>query len=226
LTEIYDPVTGEFVTLALGGDGIPDDTDTRYADNLRSAEISDDQLVQIWGEPDREAVRAFINAGWELDDRRELYGWANYSRSDSNGSFFYRTPFDATLVPLRTETGEIYNPRDRYPAGFTPRFAGEVIDAGFTGGIRGEFKNGMSYDFGGRWGESTIKYTIYNTLNHSLGPDTPTSFRPGDVVSDFRMSRRSMRISCCLSMSALPATSMSRLVSSIATRVTKWLRAT
>jgi hypothetical protein len=87
-------------------------------------------------------------------------------------------------VPLRTETGEIYNPRDRYPAGFTPRFAGEVIDAAFTGGIRGEFKNGMSYDFGGRWGENTIKYTIYNTLNHSLGPDTPTSFRPGDVISD------------------------------------------
>lgn len=184
LTEIYDPVTGEFVTLALGGDGIPDDTDTRYADNLRSAEISDNQLVQIWGEPDREAVRAFINAGLELDNGRELYGWANYSRSDSNGSFFYRTPFDATLVPLRTETGEIYNPRDRYPAGFTPRFAGEVIDAAFTGGIRGEFKNGMSYDFGGRWGENTIKYTIYNTLNHSLGPDTPTSFRPGDVISD------------------------------------------
>jgi iron complex outermembrane receptor protein len=184
LTEIYDTVTGEFITLALGPDGIPDDTDSRYADNLRFAEISDSDLVMIWGEPDREAVRALINAGLELDDGSELYGWLNYSQSDSNGSFFYRTPFDATLVPLRTQTGAIYNPRDLYPAGFTPRFAGEVIDAGFTGGIRGELNNGMAYDISGRWGESRIKYTIYNTLNHSLGPETPTSFRPGDVVSD------------------------------------------
>ncbi len=184
LTEVYDPVSGEFITLARGGDGIPDDTDTRYADNLRFAEISDSQLVQIWGEPDREAVRAFVNAGLELDDRRELYGWANYSRSDSNGSFFHRTPGEDSLAPLRTETGAIYNPRDRYPAGFTPRFAGEVTDIGITGGIKGEFSNGMSYDFGGRWGESTIKYTIYNTLNPSLGPESPTSFRPGDVISD------------------------------------------
>jgi len=184
LTEVYDPVSGEFITLARGSDGIPDDIDTRYADNLRFAEISDSQLVMIWGEPDREAFRSFINAGLELSGGSELYGWANYSWSDSSSSFFYRRPSDAMLVPLRTETGEIYNPRDRYPASFTPRFAGEVIDIGITGGFRGEFGNGMSYDFSGRWGESTIKYTIYNTLNHSLGPASPTSFRPGDLVSD------------------------------------------
>jgi len=192
-TEVYDPISGQLLTLAFvdangdtipDGDGIPDDTDTRYADNLHSAEISDGELVQIWGEPDRKAFRSFINAGLELDNGRELYGWMNYSESDSNGSFFHRTPLDATLMLLRTETGEIYNPRDLYPAGFTPRFAGEVTDMGITAGIRGEFGNGMSYDFSGRWGESTIKYAIYNTLNHSLGPDTPTSFRPGDVVSD------------------------------------------
>ena len=184
LTEVYDPVSGEFITLARGSDGIPDDLDTRYADNLPFAEASDSELVQIWGAPEREAFSSFVNAGLELGGGRALYGWANYSQSDSNGSFFHRTPAEDSLAPLRTETGEIYNPRDRYPAGFTPRFAGEVTDIGVTGGIRGEFRNGMSYDFGGRWGESTIKYTIYNTLNPSLGPESPTSFRPGDVISD------------------------------------------
>jgi len=184
LTEVYDPLSGAFVTLATGSDGIPDDTDTRYADNLRFAEISDSPFEQIWGAPEREAISAFINAGLELDSGAELYGWMNYSDSDSNGSFVYRFPQSSVLVPLRTPTGEIYNPRDLYPGGFTPRFAGHVIDMSFTGGIRGEFNNGMSYDFGGRWGESTIKYTIFNTMNASLGPETPTSFRPGDLVSD------------------------------------------
>ncbi len=184
LTEVYDEVTGELITLARGSDGIPDDTDTRYADNLWSAEVSDSHLVQIWGAPDNESFRSFINAGLELGGGNELYGWMNYSQSDSNSSFFYRTPADATLVPLRMETGEIYNPRDRYPAGFTPRFAGEVVDMGVTAGIRGDFGNGLLYDFSARWGESQIKYTIYNTLNPSLGPESPTSFRPGDLVSD------------------------------------------
>jgi len=183
LTEVYDQ-SGVLVTLTRGSDGIPDDTDTRYADNLPFAEITDTPFEQVWGEPEREAIRVFINAGLELDGGAELYGWMNYSDSDSNGSFFYRLPRAAVLVPLRLPTGEIYNPRDLYPAGFTPRLAGNVIDAGITGGIRGTFNSGMSYDFSGSWGENTIKYTIFNTLNHSLGPATPTSFRPGDLVSD------------------------------------------
>jgi len=31
LTEVYDPLTGAFVTITRGGDGIPDDTDWRYS---------------------------------------------------------------------------------------------------------------------------------------------------------------------------------------------------
>jgi iron complex outermembrane receptor protein len=184
LTEIYDPLSGEFITLARGSDGIPDDVSTRYADNLRFAEVSDGRLVQIWGAPEREAFHSFINAGLELADGKELYGWMNYSRSDSNGGFFHRPPDDAVLAPLRTEAGEIYNPRDLYPAGFTPRLAGEVTDLGIVAGIKGDLDSGLSYDISGRWGENTIEYTIFNTLNASLGPDTPTSFRPGDTVSD------------------------------------------
>jgi len=184
LTEVYDPLSGALLTLARGSDDIPDDTDTRYADNLRFAEVTDSEFVMVWGEPDRDAIRTFINAGFDLANGSQLYGWANYSNSDSNTNFFHREPNSSVLAPLRTETGEIYNPRSLYPASFTPRFAGNVIDLSFTGGIRGEFNNGMSYDFSGRWGESTIKYTLYNTLNPSLGPATPTSFRPGDLVSD------------------------------------------
>ena len=184
LTEVYDPVSGQLVTLAGGSDGIPDDTDPRYADNLQFAEVSNTPFVVVWGEPDRKAIRSFINAGRELDNGTELYGWANYSDSDTNGSFFHRDPSNSVLVPLRTPTGEIYNPRTRYPAGFTPRFAGNVIDKSLTGGFRGENDRGLSYDFSGRWGESTLKYSIFNTLNASLGPASPTSFRPGGLISD------------------------------------------
>ncbi len=184
MTEEYDPVTGEFVTIYRGSDGIPDDSDPRYADNLRFAEISDSELVMIWGAPEIEAIRSFINAGYEFDDGTELYGWANYSDSDTNGSFFHRRPSDSPFLPLRTPTGEIYNPRIRFPSGFTPRFAGNVRDMGMTGGLRSESDSGLQYDVSGSWGKSVINYTMFNSMNPSLGPATPTTFRPGGLISE------------------------------------------
>ncbi|MGI9202483.1 MAG: TonB-dependent receptor plug domain-containing protein, partial [Woeseiaceae bacterium] len=184
LTEIYDPVSSELITVSQGSDGIPDDTDTRYADNLRFAEVSDSPLVQIWGEPKREAIRSFVNAGLDLAIGAQIYAWANYSDSDGNGGFFHRHPGVFELAPLREADGSLYYPRDRFPAGFTPRFAANVIDSSIAVGLRGEWANGMTYDIGSRWGESEIKYTIFNTLNASLGAASPTTFRPGDLISD------------------------------------------
>ncbi len=184
LTEIYDPVSGALVTLARASDGIPDDTDTRYADSLPFAEVTDTPFVVVWGAPEREAIRTFINAGVELGNGAELYGWLSFTDSDTNGNFFHRDPNSAALVPIRLPTGEIYNPRTRYPAGFTPRFAGNVTDKSVTSGFRNENAIGMTYDVSARWGENSLEYTLFNTLNPSLGPESPTSFRPGGLVSE------------------------------------------
>jgi len=165
-------------TITIGSDGIPDDPDTRFADNLAIPE-------QIWGEPDREAVRTFVNLGFPINDTTEVYAFGNFSRSDANGSFFYRRPGVSQLSPLRLEDGSIYNPRDDlFPGGFTPRFFGEVTDYSVAGGVRGEFSSGLTYDAYARYGKNEIAYTLENTINPSLGPDSPTEFRPGDLISD------------------------------------------
>lgn len=184
MTEVYDDATGELVTIFFGSDGIPDDPDTRFADNLARAEITDTPYETVWGAPALESIRSFINAGYELGNGVDLYAWANYSDSDSNGSFLYRRPGATPLAPVRTPAGAIYDPRSLYPAGFTPRFGGNVVDAGITAGVRGETANRLHYDISARWGESKLRYTLTNTLNPSLGPATPTSFRPGGLVSD------------------------------------------
>ena len=120
MTEVYD-AGGNLISLLRQSDGIFDDTDTRYADNLKFAEASDEDLTQIWGEPDRDAIRMFVNAGYDMSDTVSLYAWGNYSDSNANGSFFHRRPDVSQLAPVRLQDGSIYNPRDRYPAGFTPR---------------------------------------------------------------------------------------------------------
>lgn len=65
------------------------------------------------------------------------------------------------------------------PGGFTPNFGGNIVDTSFTVGTRGEMSNGILYDFSGSVGYNKSSYVIYDTLNASLGPDTPRDFEPG-----------------------------------------------
>jgi len=158
-------------------------TDPGFIANSPTANIGDGDVVQPWGQPDADAVRVFFNAGVELDDNNELYGFGNFSDSSSNGGFFYRYPYNGTIEELREPDGSVYFPLEKHPGGFTPRFFGDVRDLSIVGGIRGEMDNGLTYDFSARTGESEIQYTLSNTINPSMGPDSPTSFRPGDLIN-------------------------------------------
>ena len=158
-------------------------TDPGFVANTPMANIGDGDVVQPWGQPDAEAARVFFNAGVDLDGNNELYGFGNFSDSTSNGSFFYRYPYNGTIEELREPDGSIYFPLEKHPGGFTPRFFGDVRDVSIVGGIRGEMDNGLGYDFSVRNGESEIQYTLSNTINPSMGPDSPTSFRPGDLIN-------------------------------------------
>ncbi len=68
-----------------------------------------------------------------------------------------------------------------FPGGFVPRFGGNNRDFALTGGFRGELDigNGLIYDISGSYGSNRTDFFINNTINASLGPDTPTSFVPG-----------------------------------------------
>lgn len=150
---------------------------------FRDAVNSLDGVVQPWGQPNSEAYRLFFNAGYDLDASTELYAFGNYSQSEADGSFFYRYPNNGTIEDLREADGSIYNPLEIYPGGFTPRFFGEVYDYSLLSGIIGEF-GAIGYDFSARFGHNEIQYTLANTINPSLGPDTPQSFRPGDLINE------------------------------------------
>ena len=154
--------------------------------SANAAGISD--VVQPWGQPQSDAVRVFVNAGYQLDADTEFYGYGNYSDSSTDGNFFYRYPGNGVIEELREPDGSIYTPLELFPGGFTPQFDGDVSDFSLVGGMRGELDNGLTYDFSGRTGESEIRYTLFNTINPSLGnslgnANTPTSFRPSDLIN-------------------------------------------
>ncbi len=183
-----NPTYQDFIDNTYTSDGLEKTridyaTDPTFLSNIHKANIGDGDVVQPWGQPPAEAARVFFNAGIDLDGNNELYGFGNFSDSSSNGSFFYRYPYNGTIEELREPDGSIYFPLEKHPGGFTPRFFGDVRDVSIVGGVRGEMDNGLAYDFSARSGESEIQYTLSNTINPSMGPDSPTSFRPGDLVN-------------------------------------------
>ena len=68
-----------------------------------------------------------------------------------------------------------------FPGGFVPRFGGVSVDRSLVIGLRGDldFGTGLGYDISYSYGYNQIDYFIKNTVNPSLGPTTPTAFKPG-----------------------------------------------
>jgi iron complex outermembrane receptor protein len=190
LTHVYETTTtganpqGTLLTIRNSSDGIPDDVDYRYRDNLCNAEIgAGDCNEMVWGEPTRDGIRVMVNSGITLSDSSEAYAFFNYSDTNADGSFYHRRPGISQFKLSRDQSGRIFNPRDRYPGGFTPRFHGNVIDESMTAGIRGD-TNGWNYDFAGRYGNNEIRYILDNTINPSMGAASPQTFRPGNLIND------------------------------------------
>ena len=118
-----------------------------------------------------------------ITDSVDFYAFGNFSDSDSDGSFYYRYPYNGTIEELREPDGSIYIPLEKYPGGFTPRFFGYVEDISFAAGLKSEDNGPLSWDISARFGESSIDYTLANTINPSMGPASPTSFDPGTLTN-------------------------------------------
>ena len=69
--------------------------------------------------------------------------------------------------------------QELFPGGFTPQFGGDIKDGALVLGMRGVFSPDASWDASASYGSSEAEFFISNTVNASLGPDTPTIFEPG-----------------------------------------------
>ena len=61
-----------------------------------------------------------------------------------------------------------------FPGGFTPQFGSYISDASAVAGLRGT-SGRLSWDASAAFGNSSLDFYMYNTVNASLGPDQPCS---------------------------------------------------
>ena len=70
----------------------------------------------------------------------------------------------------------------RFPGGFTPQFGGNLSDYSLVTGLRGFRSSGLTWDASVNLGSSNVAQFIFDTVNASLGYNTPTSFNPGSYT--------------------------------------------
>lgn len=134
--------------------------------------------VQRIGQPKQQNYRSFVNAKLDLNDDVALYSFGSYGYSKGESDFIGRNP----------ETNDVFNPlpiwddwtlRSVYPGGFSPNFKARSEDVDIVAGLKGKLADNLAWDLSGRYGRNRIRYNIDNTINASLGPNSPTSFYAG-----------------------------------------------
>ena len=69
--------------------------------------------------------------------------------------------------------------REIAPGGFTPQFGGVVTDLSVVAGLRRIADRGLTWDASASYGSHESDFFFQNTVNASLGLDTPRDFDPG-----------------------------------------------
>ena len=70
--------------------------------------------------------------------------------------------------------------QEQFPGGFTPNFGGEATDSSVVAGLRGFTTSGLTWDASVSVGSHETNLFIVDTVNASLGPNTPTDFDLGN----------------------------------------------
>ena len=87
-------------------------------------------------------------------------------------------PDQAALAQVAADPN-CFSFRELAPGGFTPRFGGVVTDLSAVAGLRRIADSGLTWDASAGYGAHESDFFFQNTVNASLGLDTPRDFDPG-----------------------------------------------
>ncbi|MFC4347358.1 TonB-dependent receptor domain-containing protein [Kordiimonas lipolytica] len=123
------------------------------------------------GDAASEQFAAVFNAEIPFGDVGHWYGFATYSDRDNMSAGFYRrvTQPERTVASL-------------YPDGFLPLINTEITDVSAASGLVLKSLAGWHVDLGFAHGRNEFAYRIKNSLNASLGADSPFEADAGSLL--------------------------------------------
>ena len=125
----------------------------------------------ILGTADNTNGGVFINAGKPINDIWEYYGMAGFTAKQIIGGVFTRTPARTSRAVLEI-----------FPDGYNPEVPSVLTDWQALSGFKGKFGNGWTADFSMGYSGNDVQLYARNTVNPSMGADSPTQFYTGGLT--------------------------------------------
>lgn len=136
--------------------------------------------VQRWGQPELESTRMGFNLELGVGATTTLYGYGLYGSSEGVSDFNWRNPDTNSELYRQVDVFPGWDLRTLYPVGFSPQYGNDSEDLQVLAGLRGMF-GAIDWNASVSHGSSRIDYTLDNSINGSLGPDSPTRFFLGNL---------------------------------------------
>ncbi|NMH65880.1 TonB-dependent receptor plug domain-containing protein [Shewanella salipaludis] len=131
-------------------------------------ELTFNKLNHQVGDAEYDNLGLFVNAGKAMGDKAEFYAFGGLSKRETKSGAFYRRALDSR------------NLLEIYPDGFLPKINPDIVDGSLVLGTKFELGE-WNLDASAGYGSNTFTYNVDNTLNASLGPDSPTRFDAGTL---------------------------------------------
>jgi iron complex outermembrane receptor protein len=140
-------------------------------------------VVGRYGSNENHTYQLFANSQLPLSETSTLYAFGGYSSKEITAYGFFRAPASTANSALSI-----------YPDGFVPILPGNSIDYSAAAGVKGEILGAWKYDLSANAGENYLDLRASNTVNPSLGAQSPvefyigrTTFRQG--IGELNLSR-------------------------------------
>ena len=164
---------------------------------------NDIKLFANYGASITDAIKFYGHANYA---QKEVEGGFYFRNPNTRPAVFSNDGGETLLVGRLSGTGEIpvvkitnnvpdpvvlqqvfsdpnlFTFQELFPGGFTPRFGADTQDASLLVGLKGTILADVGWDLSASYGRHASDFFIRNTVNASLGPDTPTEFDPGDYI--------------------------------------------
>ncbi|WP_313494001.1 TonB-dependent receptor [Stenotrophomonas sp.] len=126
----------------------------------------------VVGDPRVDATAASANASFNFSDNISAYASALLSNRDITSFAFYRSPNHSGQTALLAQI---------YPDGYVPQINQYSKDRSLVAGVKGNTESGWTWDVSLNHGENTLDFHTRNSINYSLGVNSPTSFYDGTL---------------------------------------------
>lgn len=149
----YDPRNNYFPLP----DGSPDPREATFG-----------RLNHRFGDADQKDISGFLNGSMMLNNSMQLYAFGGFTYREGLSGGFYRLSKDDRNV------------RAIYPDGFLPMIRSKINDGSVAAGLKGNL-SGWNYDLSETFGGNSFKFEVTNSLNTSMGLQSPKEFNAGTL---------------------------------------------